>query len=554
MGRKALDRKRIALLVNNRCIYDSRVIRASSAFAAEGNDVVVICCHGFGLPLLERRDNVLYCRIKFINKKKLYNGTVKDAGTSILRRYQNLYPEKNIFQGKDEKLLEVKSKIKNVSKQKILPFMHLVNRDLKKNDPAIFSSKLYQEIEKSWRKDKSRKNRILRQSITYPFKLFEKLVSLKKRSVTGRRILLNLNVRLLRSTMNTALYIRTKYINSKKKMRNFSFKSFISNLINASTFRKIFPRTNYARFAIEELSFFKPDIIHANELNTLEPAVIYKNKISKEEVRVIYDSHELETDRDSIKSEREKRNVLKYEGNLIKHSDAVITVSDGLADHIGNLYGIPKPTVVYSAPEAFADSRRFSSKRRLRKELGMKKSVPLGVYVGRLKLGRGHELILKGLAGTKGIHLAMVGVHPPKVLAAQQKLVSDLGIEDRVHFIPPVPTDEVVSYVSDVDFGVIPTQNIGLSYKYAMPNKLFEMSLSGLPIIGGKLPEIQRYIETNNVGIVMDETDPLDIARAMKEIIENRKNYKKTKSELKALIDKYSWNAQKQKLFDVHCL
>lgn len=587
--------QRIALLVNNSCIYDSRVIRTAEALAAAGNAVTVICRHGSGLPLLERRNNVLYCRVKFMDKSKKKNASFsEDLEKPIFQHYEMLELEDDIYNGPDDTLLifagkgrvarpsdlpaeelakflfknasnqgdaslsnvevQEKSVNANATRRKIISMSYLLNQDFSKVDPAIFSSKDYEKIEKAWEKIKSTRGKIVRKIIFLPFKTVEKFVDLKKRSTLGRKILLTLNVSLLRAVINRTIFVRRITRNTISEIEKIKYGDYWAWFKNILLLRTIYPRTVYACAAVTELTFFKPDIIHCNELNTLEPAVYFKNAVYKTPVRIIYDSHELETGRDSIKSNRDRRSIEKYEGRLIKHSDAVITVSNGLAEHMGELYNIPTPTVVYNAPEVFSKNKKPSNSRRLRKDIGLKKSVPLGVYVGRLKLGRGHELILKGLAQTEGIHMAMVGVQPLKVIKAQQELVASLGIEDRVYFVPPVSTDEVVSYISEADFGIVPTQNIGLSYKYAMPNKLFEMSLSGLPIIGGRLPEIRRYIESTNVGIVMDETDPVDIARAITEIYCNRENYKKTDVELDDLIAKYSWSVQKKKLFKVHGL
>ena len=106
----------------------------------------------------------------------------------------------------------------------------------------------------------------------------------------------------------------------------------------------------------------------------------------------------------------------------------------------------------------------------------------------------------------------MMGVQPPDVLRHHQQLAKKYDLLDRIHFIEPCHHADVPFFIADADFGIIPTQNKGLSYEYAMPNKLFEMTFAGLPVIAGNLSNMVEYIEGNNVGIIMDEKDPNAIA------------------------------------------
>ena len=71
-------------------------------------------------------------------------------------------------------------------------------------------------------------------------------------------------------------------------------------------------------------------------------------------------------------------------------------------------------------------------------------------------------------------------------------------------------------FIKDADCSVIAVQNVCLSYYFALPNKLFESAIGGSPNRGRKLlVEIRRFVEENGVGVIMDETDPKDIARAI---------------------------------------
>ena len=54
-------------------------------------------------------------------------------------------------------------------------------------------------------------------------------------------------------------------------------------------------------------------------------------------------------------------------------------------------------------------------------------------------------------------------------------------VSSRFTILPPVPYDNVVDYIKEADLGIISVQPVTLSYKYCMPNKLFELSLQMYP-------------------------------------------------------------------------
>jgi glycosyltransferase involved in cell wall biosynthesis len=85
-----------------------------------------------------------------------------------------------------------------------------------------------------------------------------------------------------------------------------------------------------------------------------------------------------------------------------------------------------------------------------------------------------------------------------------------------------------------------------------MPNKLFEMSLSGLPVCVSKLPEMEAFVEREGVGVTMDETDPADIARAMREAYARRRELAAAGDRHAALAGRYSWERQAERLVEVY--
>jgi glycosyltransferase involved in cell wall biosynthesis len=241
----------------------------------------------------------------------------------------------------------------------------------------------------------------------------------------------------------------------------------------------------------------------------------------------------------------------RIEREHIRRADAVVTVCDSIADHLAAVYEIPRPIVVMNAPNT-SGPQKFE--RDLRADIGIAREVPLAVYVGKITVGRGIEQCIAALVHWPEGHLALVGpVHLP-TLTSCRELARSLSVTDRVHFVPPVAPEAVVAYVGAANISVVPIQNVCLSYYYCLPNKLIESALAHLPVAVSDLPELRRFVELSASGEVMDQTDPINIARTLRHIYQNRDRYRLDTERLRKVEKIYGWATQRDNLTKLYGL
>ena len=125
-------------------------------------------------------------------------------------------------------------------------------------------------------------------------------------------------------------------------------------------------------------------------------------------------------------------------------------------------------------------------------------------------------------------------------------------VVERVHFVDPVPSAEVVSFIADADLSVIPIQNVCLSYALCFPNKLLESVFAGLPVVAADLVELRRFLEENPVGVVTDEGDPAAIAQAIVDVLERRQQLAPTAAVIDDIERRYGWEAQERRLLALY--
>ena len=489
MGARDKKTTSVVMLVNNDCLHDSRVIKTAESIAASGRDVTVVCRASADAPSFEVRNNVRYSRVL----RKEFTASYFIEAFSLWVRSRALF---------------VRAPLQIVLGLTILMFRSIMlGRHLAR-----------------------RGARFLRRGANY----------LRRWARFLRRAVKLLIARLKRiKKLLTARFTRTK------KYWNRSF---------LGAWRKA-TKSAYASIEHREVTLamqravaqLRPDIVHAHDLGTLSAGLTFSRL---HDARLIYDSHELEMHRNATFTEQQIKQRRFEEAQGIRAADSVITVSESIASHLEEEYAIKRPLVVYNAPDLRSQSKVVS--RNIREDAGVIEGEPLCVYVGGVTVNRGLENVIRAMQVWPEMKLATVGPVRPQTKAELQDLVVGLGLQSRVRFLDPVPSDSVVRYISDADISVLAIQNVCLSYFYCMPNKLFESVFAGLPVGVAALQDMSDFVTKWGVGVVFDEQSPQSIAENLRELYLNRTNFKLSSEDIQAMAGEFSWLAQEAKLLEIY--
>ena len=87
----------------------------------------------------------------------------------------------------------------------------------------------------------------------------------------------------------------------------------------------------------------------------------------------------------------------------------------------------------------------------------------------------------------------------------------------------------------------------------SQPNKMFEYMSAGVPVIASDFPLWKEIIHNNNCGICVNPTNPDEISTAIQFLINNPDQaLKMGENGRKAVIEKYNWEVESEKLLNIY--
>jgi glycosyltransferase involved in cell wall biosynthesis len=198
-------------------------------------------------------------------------------------------------------------------------------------------------------------------------------------------------------------------------------------------------------------------------------------------------------------------------------SDAFTTTTTEYRDRLDEVYGIDRAR--WAPMPCGVNEERFrpGDRRLARQRLQLPEESFALLHVGSLYDWRGLDLLLEGLAGVDAtlpweLWLVGDGVERPRL----ERQAVDLGLGERVRFVGQVAYDEVPEWLVAADVGVVlykPTRPVP-----GDPMKIYEYMACGLPILAGDHPHYGGLVRPAEAGVVVDDTDPAALARAVADL------------------------------------
>ena len=321
------------------------------------------------------------------------------------------------------------------------------------------------------------------------------------------------------------------------------------------------------------LFFSKADILNANDLDTLLPNFLVASFRRK---KLIYDTHEYFTEVPELLNRPFTRKIwLKLEEWIFPRLKTVYTVNGSIAKIYSDKYGVPVSVIrnlPFSIGQPEEEAKPLQSRKSLQTggnennkylstgerenpkskvESPIKRAVAPPkklIYQGALNLGRGIELMIDAMAFLPDYELIICGMGN---LEATLRLRNP---SEQVRFMGLLPFKELSEITATASLGFSLEEDLGMNYRLATPNKLYDYVNTGVPALVSDLPEMAYLVRTYGVGEILarEDRNPEKLAQKVKGIVENPEKWQTYHSKCLMAAQSLHWECESEKLLEIY--
>ncbi len=259
--------------------------------------------------------------------------------------------------------------------------------------------------------------------------------------------------------------------------------------------------------------------VWANDFYSLYTAI----KIAeKRKSQLLYDSREIYSALGPLAENKFKQAfITNFEQRLVEKVDNIIVSGKRDADYLKEHFNSDHPyTVIMNLPPY----REVIQSNLIREELGLSDDKKIILYQGLLVKGRGIIPVLRALPFLENYILVLIGWGPN--IKDFQEVAKALNVEDRLFYLGKKSYDILNNYTASADIGIAYIEPITLSYRLALPNKLFEYCMARVPSLVSDLPAMKDVLSNYHIGeLIKVGSEPIQFANTINKIYNDKNKY-----------------------------
>jgi len=296
----------------------------------------------------------------------------------------------------------------------------------------------------------------------------------------------------------------------------------------------------YAEFNIRLylfLLFSKFDLLLSNDLDTL-PANFIAAKVKNKPL--MYDSHEYFTEVPELINRPQVKKVWEWlEMKMVPQIKNAFTVCNSIAKIYEEKYGTHF-CVVRNLPVAGS----FEAKT----EKGEKEQKII-LYQGAVNIGRGLKQAILAMHFIENAKLVIAG--DGDIKPDLENLVKKENLQNKVEFTGRLPLEKLSKLTPTADLGLSIEEDLGLNYRFALPNKLFDYIQAQVPVLITNLPEMAAIVNQYRIGEITHSLEPQFLAEKITDALNNQEKRKLWKSNLPLAARELTWENEEKVIREI---
>lgn len=242
------------------------------------------------------------------------------------------------------------------------------------------------------------------------------------------------------------------------------------------------------------LFFSRADAFYANDTDTLL-ACCWAARLRRK--KLIFDAHELFPEVPELVNRPKVRKVWCWvERQCLPHVDMAFTVCQSVAEEYASRYGV-EMSVVRNLPDwSKEEIRGNDASENAADAITLPPRTIL--YQGAVNVGRGVQELIDAMEFLPECHFVVAG--NGDLLDALRQYAQEKPWHDRVTFLGRVVPQRLRALTVQATLGVCLLEDLGLNYRYALPNRIADFAQAGVPMLATDFCEIRRIIEAYHIG------------------------------------------------------
>ena len=278
------------------------------------------------------------------------------------------------------------------------------------------------------------------------------------------------------------------------------------------------------------LLFSKKDLLLSNDLDTLLPNYLVSVLQKK---NIVYDSHELFPEiPELVDKPFVKKCWSTLEAWILPKLKNTYTVCNSIADYYDEKYNTKFKTILNLPNKKELELGSFPFKTAGKKVI---------IYQGAVNIGRGLELMIDTMEFLDNCILVIIGNGD-----LYEDLTQKVKNNNKIHFLGKFSPKKLHKLTPLANLGLSIEEDLGLNYRFALPNKIFDYIQAEVPILVSDLPEMKQVIQNYNVGEIVKKRNPKELAIQIEQILK-----RDFSTELKGAKKELVWENQEEKLLTI---
>ena len=211
----------------------------------------------------------------------------------------------------------------------------------------------------------------------------------------------------------------------------------------------------------------------------------------------------------------------RAEAEVIACSDAICVSCPEEERQFRRLYGDPSGRIEIVPPAVEHAFFAPGDQRGARKAVGLPVDRPVVLFVGRIQPLKAPDLAIRTVArmNRDDVILMIVGGASghdgDDEVERARALAAELGLGDRVRFVPPRPHHILSSYYRAADVVLVPSRSESFGLV------ALEAAACGVPVVASAVGGLLNVVHDGVTGMLVDGRDPARYARAISQLLDD---------------------------------